>query len=64
MEGVHSLYIAMANITNYTTPWIMWGGNVEGPGSHIGNIKIGFEQSKCPDNYKVGKSYLLFRCYL
>ncbi len=52
-EGIKSMYIAQVNISDYATPWIMWGGPQQKPGSHIGNIKIGYKQAKCPESYQV-----------
>ncbi len=46
------LYLAYSNVSNYPTPWTMWGGNLYPPGSHKGNIKIGSANTKCPEDNK------------
>ncbi len=48
------LYLAHTVEPDYPAPWIMWGGEEEGPGSHIGNIKLGMWPLMCPENYTVG----------
>ncbi len=55
MRNKH-LYLAYTNISNYPTPWTMWGGTLYPPGSFKGNVKIGPAGVKCPEQNK--ESYI------
>ncbi len=49
--GNERVHLSFSNVTKeYPTPWTMWGGS---PGDHIGNIKIGPAQLKCPEDNPV-----------
>ncbi len=50
--GNGKVHLSFTNVTeSYPTPWTMWGG--KSPGSHVGNIKIGPRQLKCPEDSSV-----------
>ncbi len=51
--GNKNLQLSYANISNYPTPWTMWGGPTFKPGSHIGNVKIGPANTTCPEHFSV-----------
>ena len=49
--GNERVHLSFSNVTKeYPTPWTMWGGS---PGDHIGNIKIGPAQLRCPEDNPV-----------
>ena len=54
------LYLAFSNVSNYPTPWTMWGGTLYPPGSWRGNIKIGPGKLKCPEDNKASSLVTFF----
>ncbi len=47
--------MAYTNVTNYKTPWTMWGGSVKKHQEQIGNVKLGPTGIKCPEDHTVRK---------
>ncbi len=48
-EDDNNLYLARTEVRNYLLPYIFWGGPYFGPGSVIGNIKLGDPIIICPE---------------
>ncbi len=50
--------MAYTNVTNYKTPWTMWGGTVKKYQEQVGNVKLGPSGIKCPEDHTVRKPAL------
>ena len=57
-EDDNNLYLARTEVPNYLLPYIFWGGPYFGPGSVIGNIKLGNPMIICPE-----KGQVITKCF-
>ncbi len=54
--GNELLFLAYTNVSNYATPWTMWGGSIDLDRVRLGNIKIGPKGIQCPEHQHVSNS--------
>ncbi len=57
-EDDNNLYLARAEDGGYDWPYIFWGGPYFGPGSVIGNIKLGPPLTFCPE-----EGHVITKCF-
>ncbi len=57
-EDDNNLYLARTEDGDYSLPYIFWGGPYFGPGSVIGNIKLGNPMIICPE-----KGQVITKCF-
>ncbi len=51
--GNNLLYMAYTNVSNYETPWTIWGGAINPERINIGNVKLGPKGIQCPEHHQV-----------
>ncbi len=45
--------MAYTNVSNYETPWTIWGGAINPERINIGNVKLGPKGIQCPEHHQV-----------
>ena len=52
-EDDANLFLAHTDIRLYGAPYVFWGGPFFHPGTHMGNIKLGYDLIVCPEEATV-----------